>query len=132
MNPGVTNKSFIFNEKINVQCINDLYGNDYIYLQEVFGTVLGEYGTLIENIFEQYASHNIPGLKAAVHKMKPIFGFVGLLSMQHQCQQFEDNCQPSSPFDMLVNNYNALRHNLIASKLLIEEEKRKLELFNSQ
>jgi HPt (histidine-containing phosphotransfer) domain-containing protein len=93
---------------------------------------LNEYGTLIENIFVQYDSHNIPALKAAVHKIKPIFGFVGLISMQHQCQQFEDNCQPSSPFDMLVNNYNALKNNLISSKSIIEEEKRKLELFNSQ
>ena len=132
MNSVVNTKSYIFNQKINVQCINDLYGNDYVYVEEVFGTVLNEYGVLIENIFEQYASHNIPALKAAVHKIKPIFGFVGLIPMQQQCQQFEDNCQPSSTFTLLVNSYNDLKNNLIESKSLIEEEKRKLEIFNSQ
>jgi HPt (histidine-containing phosphotransfer) domain-containing protein len=132
MNSQSSDKPFIFNEKIDIQCINDLYGDYYVYIEEVFGTVLTEYKMLAENITSSYTSQNIPALKSAVHKIKPIFGFVGLTIIQQQCQDFEDLCQGASSFDLLANDFNELNDNLIKSKSLIEEEKRKLELFNRQ
>ena len=125
-------KAFIFNEAIHTQSINELYGNDYVYVQEVFETVLNEYEMLSNNIDSCYDSHNIPALKAAVHKIKPIFGFVGLVGMQEECQQFENTCQTTASFDHLVYDFTLLKNNLKKSKLLIEEEKRKLEQFNNQ
>ncbi|HTQ65051.1 MAG TPA: Hpt domain-containing protein [Puia sp.] len=132
MNNHANNSAFIFNEAIHAQSINELYGNDYVYVQEVFETVLNEYEMLTNNINSCYDSHNIPALKAAVHKIKPIFGFVGMIDMQQQCQQFENICQTTVSFDHLNNDFNLLKNNLVKSKLLIEEEKKKLELFNKQ
>ena len=132
MNSEKENKSFIFNAKIDVQCINDLYGDDYLYIEEVFVTVLTEYKLLAENINSGFASQDIPALKSAVHKIKPIFGFVGLPDIQQQCQEFEDLCQDPGPFDLLANDFNELNDNLTKSKSLLEEERRKLELFNRQ
>jgi HPt (histidine-containing phosphotransfer) domain-containing protein len=132
MNSQNSNNSFIFNDKIDIQCISDLYGDDYPYIEEVFTTVLGEYKTLAENIASNYASHDIPALKSAVHKIKPIFGFVGLTDVQEQCQDFETLCQTITSFELLAYDYNELNDALLNSKSLIEEEKRKLELFNRQ
>jgi HPt (histidine-containing phosphotransfer) domain-containing protein len=132
MNPKTENKSFIFNEKIDVQCINDLYGDDYLYIEEVFVTILTEYKLLAENIASCYSKQDIPALKSAVHKIKPIFGFVGLTVIQQQCQEFEDLCQDTMSFDLLANDFNELNDNLTMSKSLLEEERRKLELFNRQ
>ena len=132
MNNYSNGKSFIFNAEISVQSIKDLYGDDYTYIEEVFETVLKEYEVLTNNIISAYASQDIPVLKAAVHKIKPIFGFVGLLTVQQQCQQFENSCHSASTFDSLVNDFGSLKNSLIKSKSLIEEEKRKLELFNNQ
>ena len=73
MNIQDNNNSFIFNEKIDIKCISDLYGDDYLYIEEVFTTVLTEYKVLAENITSNYASHDIPAIKSAVHKIKPIF-----------------------------------------------------------
>jgi hypothetical protein len=132
MNNYSNGKSFIFNAEISVQSIRDLYGDDYAYIEEVFETVLKEYEILTNNIISAYTSRDIPALKAAVHKIKPIFGFVGLLTVQQQCQQFENSCHLASTIDSLVNDFGSLKDSLIKSKSLIEDEKKKLELFNNQ
>ena len=132
MNNYSSHKPFTFNVEIDTQYINDLYGDDYAYIEEVFETVLKDYGILTNNIDAAYASRETPALKAAVHKMKPIFGFVGLLAVQQQCQQFESICQSASNFDSLMNDFGSLKNSLIKSKSLIEDEKKKLEIFNNQ
>ncbi len=132
MTSDSNDKSFIFNDEISTQSITDLYGDDYVYVEEVFDTVLKEYQLLFNNINSHYTSGDIPALKSAVHKIKPIFGFVGLLSVQQQCQQFETTCHSASSIDFLANDYGSLKNSLIKSKSLIEEEKKKLELFNNQ
>lgn len=132
MNSYANGKSFSFNDEISAQSINDLYGDDYTYIEEVFDTVLKEYELLANNISSCYASQDVPALKAAVHKIKPIFGFVGLLAVQQQCQQFENICHSAASVDFLVNDFGSLKNSLIKSKSLIEDEKKKLELFNNQ
>ncbi|MFI5153945.1 MAG: Hpt domain-containing protein [Chitinophagales bacterium] len=132
MNSSPKSPSFTFDKEINTQSINALYGDDYLYIEEVFQTVLKEYHVLADNIISSYTSKNIPALKAAVHKIKPIFGFVGLIEVQQQCQQFENVCQSVSSFEMIATDYSLLENNLIRSKSLIEQEKNKLAIFNSQ
>jgi HPt (histidine-containing phosphotransfer) domain-containing protein len=132
MNGSINHNSFIFSDQLNAETLIALYGDDYVYMEEVFGTVLKEYVVLTDNVIASYTSKNIPALKAAVHKMKPIFGFVGLNEVQEQCQSFENVCQSATSFELIDNDYGSLRNNLVNSKYLIEEEKKKLELFNSQ
>ena len=74
--------SFIFNAEIDTNYLQSLYGDDYVYLQEIFATVLNDYESLTDNIEYSYSSGNITALKAAVHKIKPVFGFVGLTAVQ--------------------------------------------------
>lgn len=131
MNTPNGNKAFIFNEEIDAQRISELYSDDYVYIEEVFDTVLQEYEVLADNICSCHASGNLPALKSAVHKIKPMFGFVGLIGMQDQCQQFENSCQAATSFDSLAGDYELLKVNLIKNKLLIEKEKGRLELFNN-
>ncbi len=131
MNNLKTDNAFVFNAEIDVSYLNSLYGDDYNYLQEVFNTVLNEYVLLTDNIEYSYSSGNLAALKAAVHKIKPVFGFVGLTAVQQQCQQFEQVCATVSSPDELAGEFESLKNKIFQCKLLIEEEKKKLELFNS-
>ena len=131
MNNLKTDNAFVFNAEIDANYLNSLYGDDFNYLQEVFNTVLNEYVSLTDNIEFNYSSGNLAALKASVHKIKPVFGFVGLTAVQQQCQQFEQICGTVSSPDQLSGEFEALKNKIFQSKLLIEEEKKKLELFNS-
>lgn len=129
-NPSAIN-SFIFNAEIDTNYLQSLYGDDYVYLQEVFSTVLNDYESLTDNIEYSYTSGNLTALRAAVHKIKPVFGFVGLTAVQQECQQFENICGTVTSPDMLARDFEVLKNKIILSKLVLEEEKKKLEIFNS-
>ena len=131
MNNLKTTNAFVFNAEIDANYLNSLYGDDYVYLQEIFDTVLHDYNSLTDNIEYSYSSGNITALRAAVHKIKPVFGFVGLTMVQQQCQQFEHICGTVSSPDKLAGDFETLKNKIFQSKQLIEEEKKKLEIFNS-
>jgi HPt (histidine-containing phosphotransfer) domain-containing protein len=130
MNNLKTANSFVFNSEFDTNYLFSLYGEDYQYLQEILDTVLNDYQSLTDNIEYSYSSGNINALKSAVHKIKPVFGFVGLTAVQHQCQQFEIICGTASSPDQIAGDFETLKNKIFHSKQIIEEEKKKLELFN--
>jgi HPt (histidine-containing phosphotransfer) domain-containing protein len=121
---------FIFNKAINSQYINELYESDYVMIEETFTDVLKEYDAFLQNINSCYQAEDVAALKSAVHKIKPLCGYVGLTSLQEQCQQFENGCQ-NGEFRSLENECIDLMNSLIQAKTLIAEEKTKLSLFNN-
>ncbi|MDP4129057.1 MAG: Hpt domain-containing protein [Bacteroidota bacterium] len=123
--------SFIFNAEIDTNYLQSLYGDDYVYLQEVFATVLNDYESLTDNIEYSFTSGNLTALRAAVHKIKPVFGFVGMTAVQQECQQFENSCGTVTSPDMLARDFEVLKNRIILSRQVLEEEKKKLEIFNS-
>jgi HPt (histidine-containing phosphotransfer) domain-containing protein len=131
MNNLKTSNAFVFNAEIDANYLNSLYGDDFVYLQEVFETVLVDYQSLTDNIEYSYSSGNLSALRSAVHKIKPVFGFVGLTSVQLQCQQFEQICGTVTSPDHLSGDFETLKNKIFHSRQLIEEEKKKLEIFNS-
>ena len=122
--------AFIFNKAINSQYINELYESDYVMIEETFADVLKEYDAFLQNINSCYRAEDVPALKSAVHKIKPLCGYVGLTVLQEQCQQFETGCQ-GAEFRALENDCIDLMNSLIQAKTLISEEKTKLSLFNN-
>ena len=96
---------------------------------ETFADVLSEYNDFVQSIYDSYRAKDVPALKAAIHKIKPLFGFVGLLSLQAQCQDFEYACQEREWAD-LADDFNSLKSKLIQVRALIETEKERLERFN--
>jgi HPt (histidine-containing phosphotransfer) domain-containing protein len=131
MNNLNTSNAFVFNAEIDANYLNSLYGDDFVYLQEVFETVLVDYQSLTDNIEYSYSSGNLSALRSAVHKIKPVFGFVGLTAVQLQCQQFEQICGTVTSPDHLTGDFEMLKNKIFHSRQLIEEEKKKLEIFNS-
>jgi HPt (histidine-containing phosphotransfer) domain-containing protein len=131
MNNLKTANAFVFNTEIDANYLYSLYGDDFIYMQEVLDTVLHDYQSLTDNIEYSYTSGNLTALRAAVHKIKPVFGFVGLTAVQQLCQQFEQICGTACSPDKLAGEFETLKNKIFQSKQIIEEEKKKLELFNS-
>lgn len=131
MNNLKTSNTFVFNPEIDANYLNSLYGDDFVYLQEVFETVLEDYQSLTDNIEYSYSSGNLTALRSAVHKIKPVFGFVGLTTVQQQCQHFEQICGDVISPENLSGDFETLKNKIFQSRQVIEEEKKKLEIFNS-
>jgi HPt (histidine-containing phosphotransfer) domain-containing protein len=128
MSIGSNHKTFIFSSHFNSQYISELYEDDHALIEETFQDVLKEYGPLQQQVFICYRSGDIPALKSAVHKLKPLLGYVGLTTVQSECQKFENNCE-RDVFPTLDEDFAALSANLTLAKTLIEEEKARLQKF---
>ena len=124
-------KQFIFNEKLDSEYLFSLYADDFGYIEEVFFTTLQHFDQDFDSIQLAYESENIADLRKAVHKIKPTFGFTGLLNTQLICKDFEDKCSAVASVEDLTNEYKHIRNTLIEVKGIIESEHKRLKEFNS-
>lgn len=129
MDQPLPDNSFAFSDAINSQYIIDLYAGDYIMIEETFGDVLREYDGFVERILTSYHENDRLALKSAVHKIKPLFGFVGLTSIQALCLQVENSCM-DAPDAVLAESFSPLETQLLQARGIIEKEKGRLEEFN--
>jgi len=129
METPLSDKKFQFSAAINSQYIIDLYAGDYIMIEETFTDVLHEYDAFVTRIVTSFQENDRPALKSAIHKIKPLFGFVGLTSLQAWCLQFENACLNISDTDLAVS-FDPLREQLLAARAIIEKERMRLAEFN--
>jgi len=128
MNSGANHNHFAFSHPFNDQYINELYDNDPILIDETFGDVIREYSPMLQDVFVCYRAGDIRALRSAIHRIKPLLGYVGLTTIQSECQQFESNCE-RDVFPSLHDDFATLSANLTSAKALIEGEKARLEAF---
>ncbi|HEY4209210.1 MAG TPA: Hpt domain-containing protein [Puia sp.] len=128
MNNGANHSEFAFSPPFNGQYINELYDNDPILIDETFGDVIKEYSPMLQQVFLCYRAGDISALRSAVHRIKPLLGYVGLTTLQSECQTFESNCE-RDVFPSLHNDFESLSSHLTSAKGLIEAEKARLETF---
>ena len=97
---------------------------------ETFTDVLMEYDDFVHHINASYEQGDRSALKSAIHKIKPLFGFVGLLTLQAECQDFENSCLQADSGN-LDTRFRTLKENLLKIRTLIETEKERLQQFNN-
>lgn len=121
---------FEFDKAIDPESIASLYDNDYNWIEEVFSSVLAEYSSGFAKIEQTLAEKDVEGMRKAVHKMKPVFGFVGMLQMQEMCKNLEDKCQGETSIAVLENETTILLNNLTTCREILEKEYDRLKIFN--
>ncbi len=124
-------KKFIFNEKIDGDYLYSLYADDYASIEEIFATTLQHFDEDFETLKSAFASGSVPDLKKASHKIKPTFGFVGLIAIQEQVKEFEDLCQKVQDTSELKDDFKQIVATLADSKDLLTSEYQKLKAFNA-
>jgi HPt (histidine-containing phosphotransfer) domain-containing protein len=101
-------------------------------IEETFADVLKEYDDFLQNINIGYQTGDVPALKRAAHKIKPLCGYVGLTELQSLCQRFENNCGiEGAQFRSLEKEAAELIDQLLRAKSVIAEEKTRLTDFNN-
>src|ERR1700731_311280 len=104
--------TFTFSPPIDSRYLIDLYAGDYVMIGETFTDVLMEYDDFVQQINACYEQGDRAALKSAVHKIKPLFGFVGLLILQAECQEFENSCLRAEA-GAFAANFTALKNKLM-------------------
>lgn len=129
MNNLPSNNTFVFSPPIDSRYLIELYAGDYAMIEETFADVSHEYDGFVERIVSSFRENDRPALKSAVHKIKPLFGFVGLTGLEALCTQFENACL-NADGSQLGESFSALERQLIEAKLIIQSEWTRLAAFN--
>ncbi len=117
---------FNFHEKVDKAFIFSLYEHDYPYIAEVFGSSLESVNEDISIIEHSYQNGQLQQLKKAVHKIKPVFGFTGLLEHQEKIGLFERQAELAENVNAVSHEFDELIKIIRDGKKIIEEEFKKL------
>jgi hypothetical protein len=131
MNPAKAHKKFIFNENIDEDHIYGLYEQDYTYIAEVFNSSLESLKEESGHFATAYESSDIPALKRATHKIKPLFGFTGLLHHQEMMARFEHLCESASSTSNITMQYMELIEVIKEGRNILKEDCNRLTEFIS-
>ena len=122
-------KRFIFNKKIDHEFIFSLYEDDFEYLVQVFETSLESLGPDLQILYDAYADSNLQDMKRAIHKIKPVFGFTGLLQHQAAIENFQKRYASETDTLQLASEYEELLKGIYDGRRIIEEEYERLNKF---
>lgn len=131
MNPAKTHKKFIFNENIDEDHLFNLYENDYAYIAEVFNGSIESLKEETGHFTSAYETSDIKALKSATHKIKPLFGFTGLLHHQEMMARFEHLCENASGTSNITMQYMEVTEMIKEGKNILKEDCNRLTEFIS-
>lgn len=122
---------FKFDRQIDAGILYSLYENDYLYIEEIFRITLKHFDEDIGAFETCYHTGNLEGLKKAAHKIKPVFGYVGMSRLQQNCQAFEDKCAATDDLEQIFPDYKKLLLQFKECKMIIEADLQKLSEYNN-
>ena len=100
-----------------------------MYVGEVFGNSIDILNQEIPLMEEAYTNQDLNALLKVVHKLKPVFGFTGLLRQQELIGDFEQLCAGKGT-DAVREEFRTLMQSILISKIVMEEEFSRLNIFN--
>jgi HPt (histidine-containing phosphotransfer) domain-containing protein len=131
MNPTKDHKRFKFNEQIDQDWLYSLYQDDYAYIAEVFNSGIESFREDLPALTTAFESSDIQGLKKAAHKLKPVFGFAGLLQHQEMMARFENACANATSTANLTMQYIELMEVIRDGKTILQEDYKRLTAFTA-
>jgi len=122
---------FQFDRRIDAGVLYSLYENDYLYIEEIFKTTLKHYDEDVADFETHHHAGSLEGLKKTAHKIKPVFGFIGMPVLQENCQAFEDKCAATGDIQTIFPDSEKLLHQFKECKKIIETDLQKLYAYNN-
>jgi hypothetical protein len=123
---------YIFSDHFNQQYLNELYGGDLHGAEEIFQSAVREISSEMALAAVLFDQGDVEGVRRVYHKIKPLFGYVGLLPVQEFVQQFENDCHRHAATGDLLFAFNQLNEIILDAIHLIREEQIKLRTYNNK
>lgn len=123
---------YVFSDHFDRQFLEELYSGDTEAAAEIFKSSLVQIADELTLAEDRAGSGDIAGLRKIFHKIKPLFGYMGLLSVQDFVQQFEDQCSDSVLMTDVQVAYDNIKEIIREAISLVREEHHRLSDFNNK
>lgn len=98
-----------FDKNLDGEFLLELYGNDKEHAKIVFEEFLNSAPGMMNEIENSYQKKVVEDFRRQVHKMKPVFSFVGLTYLTKCAETLEHKCREAASVEDLSELYSDLK-----------------------
>lgn len=121
---------FSFDKRLDSKHLSSLYGNDYIWIQEIFRIAHENFPADLSAIRVAWDTQDMDSLKRSVHKIKPTFGFIGLPGLQQTCKDLEHSIAQEASVSALHAGVQSLLAQCDECAAILGQELSRLIVYN--
>ncbi len=121
------NLPFVFDQRLDTKFLLSIYEGDDGHANLVFTQFLQMAPALMKEIEESYQTGIVETFRQKVHKLKPVFSFVGLTNLTTQAEMLEKKCKETSVINDVYDLYIKMKNTYSQFFPIIENE---VERFN--
>jgi HPt (histidine-containing phosphotransfer) domain-containing protein len=125
-------RQYMYSDHFDHQFLEELYAGDTEAAAEIFQSSLTQIIDELKLAEEKALAGDFAGVRKIFHKIKPLFGYMGLLSVQDFVQHFEDQCGDSVLMSDIQIPYENIKEIIREALSLVGEEHQKLSEFNNR
>ncbi|HUZ58168.1 MAG TPA: hypothetical protein VMU83_05250 [Hanamia sp.] len=121
------NLSIVFDKRLDIEFLQSIYEDDIEHALIVFSQFLQIAPSLMKEMEESYLSGEVESFRQKVHKMKPVFSFVGLTKLTAKAEVLEKKCKEVSGIYDISELYKELKNQYSEGLPIIENEVNRLK-----
>lgn len=132
MHVNDTVPGFEFSDDFDHQFLSDLYGADLHAAEEIFQSSLEQIRHEMAALTSVIASGEVDAIRRIFHKIKPLFGYMGLLYVQDYVQTFEMRCHPPASLQDIETPLEYVREIVSDALVSAGREYNRLKEYNNR
>ena|ERR1035438_5121646 len=121
------NAEFAFDIRLDTNFLNELYEGDKEHAAMIFEQFLQTINAQMKEVDDNFNTGNSELFRQKMHKLKPVFSFVGLTSITQKAELIERQCKQTSGTSSIEGYYNDFRNNVIEFLPIIKNELNRLQ-----
>jgi HPt (histidine-containing phosphotransfer) domain-containing protein len=123
---------FVFSDHFDQHFLSELYGSDFKTAEDVFYSSRQQIRQELHLAGIRFAANEIEEVRRIFHKIKPLFGYVGLMSVQDSIEQFEESCRKAKVAGELSVAFENITTIVREADAIIQEEQARLSAYNNR
>jgi hypothetical protein len=120
---------YIYSGRFDTAFLEEMYAGDIQTAAEIFESSLNHLLPAADESGTLYRNGDVEALRKYFHKIKPLYGYVGLLKVQAKVQHFEDACATAGIPDELKTEFNELQILMAESLSIIRQELIRMKMY---
>lgn len=117
----------LFDKRLDTDALQELYPDDQGHAMIVFQQFVKSAPLQMAEIDKNFSDSSLQVFREKVHKLKPVFSFVGLTSLNQQANSLEQYCKNGCTAAEIESDYTAFKNNFSTSFPVVEEVLQKLK-----
>jgi hypothetical protein len=132
MSKGDPQILFSFSPELDTDFLRELYVDDFRQAELVFESSLQQLRSEFSLARARFHDGDITGLKKVIHKVKPIFGYVGMNKVQEEYKDFEESCVNARSAADIESGFGLIIGITEQAIQKMETELKRLKQYNTQ